>query len=83
MQYRSQIPLRRTAQRHIPKVLHNVHRNRYRGSLPAARPVAKALTPTIVETVYTKLSVLRQTGYDGIAPTKLEELDLNHPMVKS
>ena len=92
IQYRSQIPLRRKAPDHIPKVLHNVHRNRDRGSLPAARPVAKARIPTIVQTVYKKLLsnnitveelVLRQTGYDGIAPTKMEELDLNHPMVKS
>jgi len=47
--------------------------------------------PTIVEPVYKKLLsyeitaeefVLRQTGYDGVAPTNLEELELKHPMVK-
>jgi len=29
-----------------------------------------------------KAFVARHTGYDGVAPTKLEELDLEHTMVK-
>lgn len=60
-------------------------------ALHAARPVVEALIPTIVDAVYKKLLsyditakafVPRQTGYDGVAPTKVEELDLEHPMVK-
>ncbi|KAG0633531.1 Protoglobin-domain-containing protein [Tuber brumale] len=60
-------------------------------ALHAARPVVEALIPSIVEAVYKKLLsfditakafVPRQTGYDGVAPTKVEELNLEHPMVK-
>ncbi|PWW77831.1 hypothetical protein C7212DRAFT_313172 [Tuber magnatum] len=60
-------------------------------ALHAAKPVIEALIPSIVDAVYKKLLsyditakafLPRQTGYDGVAPTKLEELDLEHPMVK-
>jgi len=60
-------------------------------ALHAARPVVESLIPTIVDAVYKKLLsyditakafVPRQTGYEGVAPTKLEDLDLEHPMVK-
>jgi hypothetical protein len=60
-------------------------------ALHAAKPVVEALIPGIIDAVYKKLLsyditakafVPRQTGYDGVAPTKLEELDLEHPMIK-
>ncbi|CUS14991.1 unnamed protein product [Tuber aestivum] len=60
-------------------------------ALHAARPVVEALIPGIIDAVYKKLLsyditakafVPRQTGYDGVAPTKIEELNLEHPMVK-
>ncbi|RPA90156.1 hypothetical protein L873DRAFT_476914 [Choiromyces venosus 120613-1] len=60
-------------------------------ALHAAKPVVDALIPSIVEAVYKKLLsyditakafVPKQTGYEGDVPTKVEELNLEHPMVK-
>lgn len=60
-------------------------------AIHASKPVVAALVPAVVDTVYKKLLsfditaksfVPRQTGYDGEAPTALEDLNLEHPQIK-
>ena len=60
-------------------------------ALRAAAPVVSPLVPAAVEAVYDKLLsfditaqafVPRQTGYDGVAPTALQELSQDHPMIR-
>ncbi|RPB07637.1 hypothetical protein P167DRAFT_539985 [Morchella conica CCBAS932] len=57
----------------------------------ASKPVVSALVPAVVEAVYKKLLsfditarsfVPRQTGYEGEAPTAVEDLSLEHPQIK-
>jgi hypothetical protein len=59
--------------------------------LHAAKPVVAPLVPVVVDTVYEKLLsfditakafVPRQTGYEGDAPTKLEDLSPDHPQIR-
>ncbi|TFK39634.1 Protoglobin-domain-containing protein [Crucibulum laeve] len=60
-------------------------------ALHAAKPLLAPLIPTVVDQVYIKLLgfsitaqsfVPRQTGYTGLAPTKVEDLNLEHPQIK-
>ncbi|CAA7257353.1 unnamed protein product [Cyclocybe aegerita] len=60
-------------------------------ALHAAKDVVAPLVPAIVDAVYVKLLsfditaksfVPRQTGYTGEAPTKLEDLNPEHPQIK-
>jgi len=60
-------------------------------ALAAAAPVVAPLVPAVVDAVYTKLLtfdvtaksfVPRQTGYDGLAPTDMNELSHSHPQIK-
>ncbi|KAF5384784.1 hypothetical protein D9615_000886 [Tricholomella constricta] len=60
-------------------------------ALHAAKPVIAPLVPVLVDAVYTKLLsfditskafVPRQTGYTGAAPTRLEDLNQDHPQIK-
>lgn len=57
----------------------------------ASKPVVAALVPAVVDAVYKKLLsfditaksfVPRQTGYEGEAPTAVEDLSLEHPQIK-
>ncbi|KAG6809596.1 hypothetical protein H0H92_015616 [Tricholoma furcatifolium] len=59
--------------------------------LHAAKPVVAPLVPAVLEAVYEKLLsfdvtaqafVPRQTGYTGETPTRLEDLNQDHPMIK-
>ena len=86
----SKIPRHPAIPHHIPKGLRKLHRS-HAVALHSARPIVEALIPTITNIVYRKLLgygitakalIPRQTGYDGVAPTKLEELGLEHSMVK-
>ncbi|KAH6905555.1 Protoglobin-domain-containing protein [Coprinopsis sp. MPI-PUGE-AT-0042] len=60
-------------------------------TLHAAAPVVSPLVPIVVNAVYDKLLsfdvtakafVPRQTGYSGATPTKLEDLNQEHPQIK-
>ncbi|KAG6842682.1 hypothetical protein H0H93_003840, partial [Arthromyces matolae] len=60
-------------------------------ALHAAAPYVAPLVPTVLDAVYEKLLsfditakafVPRQTGYDGVVPTKVEDLSQDHPMIK-
>jgi hypothetical protein len=60
-------------------------------ALHAAKPAIAPLVPYAVDAVYTKLLsfditskafVPRQTGYTGKAPTRVEDLNHDHPQIK-
>jgi hypothetical protein len=60
-------------------------------ALHAAAPVVGPLVPAVVDAVYIKLFsfditsksfIPRQTGYVGKTPTKISDLDLDHPMIQ-
>ena len=60
-------------------------------ALRAAAPVVSPLVPAVVEAVYDKLLsfditaqafVPRQTGYDDVVPTSLQDLSQDHPMIR-
>ncbi|KAH6897732.1 Protoglobin-domain-containing protein [Coprinopsis sp. MPI-PUGE-AT-0042] len=60
-------------------------------TLHTAAPVVSPLVPIVVNAVYDKLLsfdvtakafVPRQTGYSGATPTKLEDLNQEHPQIK-
>jgi hypothetical protein len=60
-------------------------------ALHAAKPVIAPLVPIVVDAVYEKLLsfsvtakafVPRQTGYNGVTPTKITDLSQEHPQIK-
>jgi hypothetical protein len=57
----------------------------------AAAPALAPLVPHLVEAVYTKLATYdatwrhflpRQSGYDGVAPARLEDVTQDHPQIQ-
>jgi Protoglobin len=59
-------------------------------AIHGAAPLLAPLVPTLVDAVYNKLNAYsstwrhflpRQYGYEGVVPTKLEELTMDHPQI--
>lgn len=59
--------------------------------LHSAKPVVAPLVPVVVDAVYIKLASFdvtwksflpRQTGFEGEAPEKLDDLNVDHPQIK-
>src|SRR5947208_11555666 len=60
-------------------------------AIHAAAPALAPVVPALVDAVYQKLAsydatwrhfVPRQSGYDGVAPERIEDLTQDHPQIK-